>query len=280
MLSILILTALIFKGSMSEIILHGSRTADYSTDAVFSCTKHDSTGVLQVSWEKVLKESRETMATFSERFKKQVNEPYREKIIFTEASLNSTAIVIKNVTWDDESCYTCTFSVYPEGSSRKQICLTVQGISDVKTQVFPREEEDGEEDVEVEISCSATGRPAPTIEWVYSPGARLLNQQKATTVKNSDRTFTSSGNITLEVPSEWKGSVDCLLNKGVRGERLERIPLVFIDSDVNNVRRVNQLSSSGIALVVISTLFVTFLIIAIALRRNRLKSSRRNHNVV
>uniref|UniRef100_A0A3Q3JQN0 Immunoglobulin V-set domain-containing protein n=1 Tax=Monopterus albus TaxID=43700 RepID=A0A3Q3JQN0_MONAL len=84
------------------------------------------TGVLQVTWQRLFKDqSIENMATYSERFGQQINGPFLGKVIFTEASLNSTAITLKNVTWEDESCYICSFNVYPDGSKRKQACLTV-----------------------------------------------------------------------------------------------------------------------------------------------------------
>lgn len=86
------------------------------------------TGVLQVTWQRLFKdESIENLATYSKRFGQQVNEPYQGKVTFTEASLHSTSISLRNVTWEDESCYICSFNAYPEGSKRKQTCLKVQG---------------------------------------------------------------------------------------------------------------------------------------------------------
>lgn len=86
------------------------------------------TGVLQVTWQRLFKDdSIENLATYSKRFGQQVNEPYQGKVMFTEASLHSTSISLRNVTWEDESCYICSFNAYPEGSKRKQTCLKVQG---------------------------------------------------------------------------------------------------------------------------------------------------------
>lgn len=80
-----------------------------------------------------------------------------------------------------------------------------------------------EDPKEVVFSCSAIGKPAPTIHWSYPPDASALNQPHTTTITNSDHTFTSSRNVTLRVPRGWSGHVDCLLNRGVTGERVERI---------------------------------------------------------
>uniref|UniRef100_A0A3B4WLS2 Ig-like domain-containing protein n=1 Tax=Seriola lalandi dorsalis TaxID=1841481 RepID=A0A3B4WLS2_SERLL len=173
-------------------------------------------GVLQVTWQRLFKDnSIENLATYSERFGQQVNGPYLGKVIFTEATLSSTSITLNNVSWQDESCYICSFNVYPDGSKTKKTCLKVQGRLKGGTEG---------ENKEVEFSCSATGKPAPTIEWVISPEATHSDQPPTTTVTNSDHTFTSSRNITLRVPPDWNGQVDCLLNNGMRGQRQERIP--------------------------------------------------------
>lgn len=98
-----------------------------------------------------------------------------------------------------------------------------QGISEVKTAVQgpgTKHEDVGE----VVFSCSATGKPPPTIQWAFSAGASALRQPQTTTVTNSDYTFTSSSKISLQVPADWSGDVDCLLNSGMMGQRQERIP--------------------------------------------------------
>uniref|UniRef100_A0A4W5PCC1 Immunoglobulin V-set domain-containing protein n=1 Tax=Hucho hucho TaxID=62062 RepID=A0A4W5PCC1_9TELE len=88
-------------------------------------THADPTGVLQVTWQRLFKDdSVENLATYSKRFGAQIIDPHRGKVVFTEASLNSTSITVKNVTWADEACYICSFNVYPSGSIRKQTCLT------------------------------------------------------------------------------------------------------------------------------------------------------------
>lgn len=78
---------------------------------------------------------------------------------------------------------------------------------------------------EVVFSCSATGRPAPTINWDYSTGATLIDEAPTAADKHGDHTVTSSRNITLRVPSDWTGHVDCLLNSGTDRPRQERIHL-------------------------------------------------------
>lgn len=84
---------------------------------------------------------------------------------------------------------------------------------------------------EVVFSCSATGRPSPTIEWALSDSSLAVSQPETTTMANWDDTFTSSRNISLRVPAGWRGHVDCLLNRGMTGERQERIPSFGLGQD-------------------------------------------------
>ncbi|KAK9523915.1 hypothetical protein VZT92_017797 [Zoarces viviparus] len=278
MLLILILTALLFKASTSQITGYGNKTADYGGDAHYSCSVADATGVLQVTWQKLFNEEViENLATYSKRFGQQVNDPHRGKVIFTEASLSSTSITLRNVTWGDESCYICSFNVYPDGSKRKQTCLTVQGISKVRTEVQPPNSDGEDEDVEVVFSCSATGKPAPTVHWDFSPGATSSDQPLTSTESNGDHTFTSSRNVTLQVPAGWTGHVDCLLNKGAAGQRRERIPFSLPASKKEEEGR--GLSSVGIALVITATAVLLISLVAAAVTRKRLKGTRRNENV-
>ncbi|XP_034720950.1 uncharacterized protein LOC117939605 [Etheostoma cragini] len=225
MLQLLILAGWLLKACTSQITGYGNTTADYGSDARYRCAVANHSGVRQVTWQRLFKdESIENLATYSKRFGQQVNEPYTKKVIFTEASLSSTSITLANVTWGDESCYICSFNVYPDGSQRKQTCLTVQGISVFKTEVQGPSREEDKEYLKVVFRCSATGKPAPTIHWDFSPSATPADQPQTTSVRNSDQTFTSSSNITLQVPPNWKGNVYCLLNTGLTGQRRERIP--------------------------------------------------------
>ncbi|KAL7369775.1 hypothetical protein ABVT39_008438 [Epinephelus coioides] len=271
MMWILILTGLLFKACKSQISNYGNTTADYGGEAYYRCTAANTAGVLQVTWQRLFKDdSIENLATYSRRFGQQVNQPYRGKVIFTEASLQSTSIILKNVTWGDESCYICSFNVYPDGSKRKQTCLTVQGISEVKTAVHASSEPE-EEDTEVVFSCSATGKPAPTIRWEFSPPATESEPMQPTTVTNSDHTFTSSSNLTLQVPPEWKGQVDCVLNNG---QRRVMIPFSLPPRETKDGGK--TLSSTGIALVIAAVMFICFIIAAAAMKRKRLKGTRRS----
>uniref|UniRef100_A0A8C6P4V5 Ig-like domain-containing protein n=1 Tax=Nothobranchius furzeri TaxID=105023 RepID=A0A8C6P4V5_NOTFU len=128
---------------------------------------------------------------------------------FTNKSLESPSITLRNVTWADEGFYSCTVYDYAvDGlrarSPRDCYFVTVQARW-------------------VALSCSATGKPAPSINWVILPGAGDQTDLQNSTVLNHDGTATSISNITLRIPVNWAGTVTCLLNKDTRGEKSKRV---------------------------------------------------------
>ncbi|XP_040041246.2 OX-2 membrane glycoprotein [Gasterosteus aculeatus] len=273
----LILTALLFTDSRSQITGSGNRTADYGGDAHYSCSVADPTGVLQVTWQRVFNEKFvENLATYSERFGQQVNDPHAGKVHLTEASLRSTSITLRDVTWGDESCYVCSFNVYPDGSQRKQTCLTVQGISQVRAEVQPSRGDREDEAEQLVFSCSATGKPAPTIGWELSPGASHAERPTNRTDANGDRTFTSSSNVTVRAPAGWTGHADCVLNSGAPGQRRERIRYSSPAGKKDEEGKI--MSPSTIAVVIIVVLIISLIIVAAAVKRKRLLTIRRHGN--
>ncbi|MEQ2167314.1 hypothetical protein GOODEAATRI_002873 [Goodea atripinnis] len=152
----------------------------------------------QVTWQRGLKpESLENLATYNRRFGQKVNDPFEGKVSFRESSLNSSSIILRNVTWEDENCYVCSFNAYPDGSKRKQICLKVEGILKMHKNRVPTSNPAMKGRQEV-LSCSATGKPAPTITWDIPSNISSKDLQQTAVVSNSDRTFTSSSSITVE----------------------------------------------------------------------------------
>lgn len=116
-----------FPVCLSDIILNGETNVLFGHDASLSCELSNPSGVKQVSWERLRDgENADTLATFSERYKDYVHQEYVGKVTVT-SSFSSSSIVIKNVTFEDEACYMCSFKVYPSGPKRKTFCLTVKG---------------------------------------------------------------------------------------------------------------------------------------------------------
>ncbi|XP_048871782.1 OX-2 membrane glycoprotein-like [Brienomyrus brachyistius] len=197
-------------GFSTEISAEGDTSAAFGEDASFSCHLSDPKGVSQVTWQAVKNNVLHDLATYSTRFGENVK---KSNIVFSEALLNSTSITVKRVSMADECCYVCTFHVYPSGSVREKMCLTVYGISDMSTNLIPINKETPQD--AVVISCSATGKPAPEVTWSRSDW-----QVEKWVVHNEDGTATVSINRTLDKSDLKDEYVDC-----VAGSRFERIYL-------------------------------------------------------
>lgn len=262
------------KAAELQITGHGDVTAIYGTDAHYTCAVDDSTGVQQVTWQKLSEDAPiQNLATYSEQFGQQVNSPFQDKVFFTEASLGSSSITLKNVTWEDDSCYICSFNAFPSGSKQQQTCLEVQGISEVKTTMLTSSlEREGTK--EVVFSCSTTGRPPPTIDWASSDDHFLVRQGEAPTTTNNDGTFTSSQNVSLRAPPGQSGHVDCLVNRGMAGERRERV--TFLLSFEQKTPEEERMPWSFLGPLVACTLILVTVAVAVAMitARRRFKQHR------
>ncbi|CAL8307360.1 unnamed protein product [Merluccius merluccius] len=189
-------------------------TADFGADVAFTCSLGSGSpaDIVQVA----LLRRKVTVATYSKRFGEQIHDP---RVRWTASTSTAAPVVtIRNVTWTDDACYTCTFSVYPTGSHSRHTCLRVQGISNIRTDV----QQNQTQPRELVVSCTATGKPAPAVSWktasVYSEDA--ISQEAK---ENADKTFTVSSNLTLTASTAY--FVDCLVEGGAAEPRVERIPL-------------------------------------------------------
>uniref|UniRef100_A0A3P9B817 Ig-like domain-containing protein n=1 Tax=Maylandia zebra TaxID=106582 RepID=A0A3P9B817_9CICH len=118
--------------------------------------------VLQVTWQKISRDVETNVATYSKYYGQRVNDGFNDKV--------------KNVTEQDEGCYHCLFNTYPEGSFTGRTCFQVY---------------------EWVVSCSATGRPAPTV--TLSQQDLSFSQYNTVSVSNTNATFTVTTTAVLSV---------------------------------------------------------------------------------
>ncbi|XP_055019207.1 OX-2 membrane glycoprotein-like isoform X4 [Boleophthalmus pectinirostris] len=182
----LITMYLAFKASASQIIGHGNRSAEYGEDAYYKCKLEDPKDVLQVTWQRVFKDNPiENLATYSKRFGEQVNDPYKGKILFTEAltgaGLKNCSLVVQNVTEQDEGCYLCLFITSSDVANTGRTCLQMYELYGPTLNVTSLNST-GEQ----VVSCSATGRPAPKIT-LHVPQRHMTHNSSVT---NSNGTVT------------------------------------------------------------------------------------------
>uniref|UniRef100_A0A3B4G4T1 Ig-like domain-containing protein n=1 Tax=Pundamilia nyererei TaxID=303518 RepID=A0A3B4G4T1_9CICH len=154
------LTVHLFSPAALTAVIQTQQTvlAAVGEDAEFSCQLLETKDVLQVTWQKISHDGETNVATYSKYFGQRVNDGFTEKFKFKHTELQNCSIVIRNVTVQDEGCYHCLFITYPEGSFIGRTCLRVYELHEPVVDV--RESNSTEEWV---VSCSATGRPAPTV---------------------------------------------------------------------------------------------------------------------
>ncbi|XP_047210818.1 OX-2 membrane glycoprotein-like isoform X2 [Girardinichthys multiradiatus] len=179
------LLEIFFKGLADPIKTEKSVLAAEGEDAPLSCQLLETKDVQQVTWQKVLEKTERNICTYSEFFGETVDPDFKEKVQFTEAGLQKSSIVIRSVTEQDEGCYLCLFNIYPDGALTAGTCLMVyelhEPILDVRRSNSPTESV---------VSCSATGRPAPSVTLTVLHQNLSFSQYTSTSVTNSNGTVT------------------------------------------------------------------------------------------
>ncbi|XP_030611609.1 OX-2 membrane glycoprotein-like, partial [Archocentrus centrarchus] len=173
-------------------------------DAEFSCQLLETKDVLQVTWQKISADVEVNVATYNKYFGQRVNDRFKDKFKFKYTGLQNCSIVIRNVMEQDEGCYHCLFNTYPEGSFIGRTCLQVYELH--KPLLDVRESNSPAEWV---VSCSATGRPAPTVTLSVSQQHLNFSQYNTVSVSNTNATFTVTTTAVLSGSRRNSTQVGC-----------------------------------------------------------------------
>ncbi|XP_013121472.2 OX-2 membrane glycoprotein [Oreochromis niloticus] len=195
----------VFSNALTAVIqTQQTVLAAVGEDAEFSCQLLETKDVLQVTWQKISHDVEENVATYSKQFGQRVNDGFIDKFEFKHTGLQNCSIVIRNVTEQDEGCYHCLFNTYPEGSFTGRTCLQVYELHEPVVDV--RESNSTEEWV---VSCSATGRPAPTVTLSVSQQDLNFTQYNTVSVSNTNATFTVTTTAVLSGSRKHSTQVGC-----------------------------------------------------------------------
>ncbi|XP_071320459.1 OX-2 membrane glycoprotein-like isoform X1 [Trachinotus anak] len=192
------------KGVTAVIQTQQTVVAAVGEDALLSCQLTQPKDVLQVTWQKVFPRGEVNVATFSEPFGPKVINNFTDKVEFKDAGLQSCSIVIRKVTEQDEGCYLCLFNSYPDGALTGRTCLQLYELHEPTLHV--RESNSAEESL---VSCSATGRPAPTVTLTVSQPHIYLSQYNTVSVSNNDHTVTVTTTAVLSGFRDNSAQVGC-----------------------------------------------------------------------
>ncbi|XP_044201139.1 immunoglobulin superfamily member 10-like [Thunnus albacares] len=160
--------------------------AEVGEDVHLSCQLMQSRDVLQVTWQKPSPDGKKkNLVTYNEHFGQTVNDGFQGKVEFKDAGLQNCSIVIREVMEQDEGCYLCLFNTYPDGSLTGRTCLQLYELHEPILQI--RESKSTEETV---VSCSATGRPAPTVTLNVPQQDLYFSHNNTVSVTNTNGTVT------------------------------------------------------------------------------------------
>ncbi|XP_076579814.1 OX-2 membrane glycoprotein-like [Chaetodon auriga] len=197
-------------------------------EVCLSCWLTQLKDVLQVTWQKHLPDGGKNVCTFDKYFGQRVNPDFRDKVTFKAAGLQNSSIVIRNVTELDEGCYDCLFNTDPDGALTGTTCLRLYELHEPILHV--RESNSSEE---VVVSCSATGRPAPTVTLRVLQKDLHLSPYSSVTVHNSNGTVTVTTAAVLSGFHNSSTQVGCAVRvlSGPQMEAFMMIPEVKQSSD-------------------------------------------------
>ncbi|XP_035983806.1 OX-2 membrane glycoprotein-like [Fundulus heteroclitus] len=188
-------------------------------DAPLSCLLLETKDVQQVTWQKLFWNTERNIGSYSEHFGQTVNSDFKDKVQFTEAGLQNNSIVIRNVTEQDEGCYFCRFIIEPDGAQTAGTCLKVYELHgpvlDVSTSSSPAGSV---------VSCSATGRPAPTVTLTAPQQNLSLSLYNTTRVSNSNGTITVTTTALLSASSSTQVGCSVSVLSAAPRELLRTVP--------------------------------------------------------
>ncbi|XP_044200736.1 OX-2 membrane glycoprotein-like isoform X2 [Thunnus albacares] len=174
------------KGLTAVIQTQQTVMAAVGEDVHLSCQLMQSREVLQVTWQKLSPEGKEkNLAAYNKYSRQGVSTDFKGKVEFKDAGLQNCSIVIRKVMEQDEGCYLCLFTTLPDGSLTGTTCLQLYELHEPILQI--RESNSTEETV---VSCSATGRPAPTVTLNVPQQDLYFSHNSTVSVTNTNGTVT------------------------------------------------------------------------------------------
>nr|XP_020516666.1 OX-2 membrane glycoprotein-like [Labrus bergylta] len=223
LLYFLFVSAVFHKGLNSVIQAQRNVAAAVGEQACLNCLLIQTKEVHQVTWQKILPDGERTVATDNLHFGQRVDPYFSGKVEFQDAGLQNTSILIRNLTEQDEGYYRCMFNTYPDGALIATICLNVHELHEPVLHV--RESNSPEE---VVVSCSATGRPAPTVTITLPHQDLNFFHNTSVSVRNNNSTVTVTKTAVLSRRHGNSTQVMCTVGVfyGVHKEVFKMIPEV------------------------------------------------------
>ncbi|XP_030264972.1 OX-2 membrane glycoprotein-like isoform X2 [Sparus aurata] len=182
----------IFQKGLTDVIrTQQTVMAAEGDEVLLNCELMQHKDVVKVIWWKILLKWMKNLISYHKIYGQDVNPAFKDKVEFTDVGLQNSSIFIRNVTEEDEGCYLCLFNIDPGDDLEATTCLQLYELHEPVLHV----RESGSE--ETVVSCSATGRPAPTVtltvlrDNVHFPG------NSSVSVNNTNGTVTVTSTAVL-----------------------------------------------------------------------------------
>ncbi|XP_035983790.1 OX-2 membrane glycoprotein-like [Fundulus heteroclitus] len=196
LISWLCMNTVLQTGQLAVIETEEAVWAAVGGQASLSCHLTEDKEVLRITWQKVLPDGEMTFATYAKMLGPRVRAGLEEKMDFQYKDLQSCSMVIRKVTEQDEGCYQCLFKTYPLGALIGRTCLRLYELHGPVLDVSRSSSPAGSV-----VSCSATGRPAPTVTLTAPQQNLSLSLYNTTRVSNSNGTVTVTTTALLSASS-------------------------------------------------------------------------------
>uniref|UniRef100_A0A672YLA0 OX-2 membrane glycoprotein-like n=1 Tax=Sphaeramia orbicularis TaxID=375764 RepID=A0A672YLA0_9TELE len=213
---LLLLFGAVIKGVNAEV---QNTSVKVGGEAFLNCHLMKSEDVVRVTWQKI--SPKINLAISDKDSNQAVNPEFRDKVEFKDAGLQNSTIIIKNVKQQDEGCYNCLFNIQHQRAiicKTYKTCLEIYGknlpaslnvcfFSSISVEipalepthvcscVFLAELNEpvlhvskSSSTAEFIVSCSATGRPAPTV--TLSVQGQNFSHTSTVRVPNTNGTVT------------------------------------------------------------------------------------------
>ncbi|XP_018546130.1 OX-2 membrane glycoprotein isoform X2 [Lates calcarifer] len=190
------------KGLTALIQTQQTVVAAVGEEAHLTCQLTQSKDVVQVTWQKTVQDGEINFATYNKIFGPKVNPNFTDRVEIKDGELQNSSIVIRELMEQDEGCYLCLFNCYPDGALTGRTCLQLYELHEPILHV--RESDSAEESV---VSCSATGRPAPTVTLTVTQ--LHLSHHNTVRVNNTNGTVTVTTTAELARSRDNSAQVGC-----------------------------------------------------------------------
>ncbi|XP_030264974.1 OX-2 membrane glycoprotein-like [Sparus aurata] len=218
----------IFQKGLTDVIrTQQTVMAAEGDEVLLNCELMQPKDVVKVTWWKILPKEMKNLISYHKKYGQKVNPDFRDKVKFTDVGLQNSSIFIRNVTEEDEGCYLCLFNIDPGDDLNATTCLQLYELHEPVLHV----RESGSE--ETVVSCSATGRPAPTVtltvlrDNVHFPG------NSSVSVNNTNGTVTVTSTAVLTRLHHMDTEVRCAVRvlSAPQKEEVRMIPAEGFNED-------------------------------------------------